>query len=86
MKRLLKNWWEVFKIAMFIILVDIIIPWLICLLPAIIVAFIAKFFTNNKTIIFVITSCVYFVVVALLTLFVRKHEDKQKNSQKDTRE
>ena len=85
MKRLLKDLWEAFLMAVAILIGQVILPFLICVLPAIGVAYIASFFTNNHTILFVIGLCVYIVIAAIYILLVKRYEDKQKNSQKDTR-
>ena len=86
MKRLLKDLWEVFLMTVVMLIGQVILPFLICFLPAVGVSYIASFFTNNHTILFVIGLCVYVVVGAIYVLLVKRYEDKQKNSQKDTRE
>ena len=86
MKRLLKDLWEAFLMALAILIGQVILPFLICFLPASGASYIASFFTNNHTILFVIGLCVYVVVGAIYVLLVKRYEDKRKNSHKDTRE
>ena len=86
MKRLLKDLWEAFLMALAMLVGQVILPWIICSLPAVGASYIVSFFTNNKTILFVIGLCVYIVVGAIYILLVKRYEDKQKNSQNDTRE
>jgi len=86
MKRLLKDLWEAFLMAVAMLVGQVILPFLICVLPAAGVSYIASFFTNNHIILFAIGLCIYIVVGAIYILLVKRYEDKQKNSQKDTRE